>query len=189
MVTKGLDFDNVRVVGILSADNLLSFPDFRAHERSYQLMAQVSGRAGRKHQQGKVVIQTWQPHHEIISDVVRNDYLSMYEQQIVHRNKFRYPPFYRLIIIKMRHKDYRILNAAATIFGNQLRSVFGDDIYGPEYPMVARVRTYYVKEIMLKQPRTAGMNLAKEKILSNLNEFRKLAKYKSVRIQFDVDPQ
>ena len=104
MVTKGLDFDNVHVVGILSADNMLSFPDFRAHERSFQLMAQVSGRAGRKFKQGKVIIQTWQPEHPIIENVVAHDYLNMYKQQLIEREKFKYPPFHRLIVIRMKHR-------------------------------------------------------------------------------------
>ncbi len=189
MVTKGLDFDNVQVVGVLSADNLLSFPDFRAHERSYQLMAQVSGRAGRKHKQGKVIIQSWQPAHPIIADVVRNDYLSMFEQQLIHRNRFRYPPFYRLIIIKLKHKDHHLLNEASSSFGKQLRAIFGNDIYGPEFPMVSRIRSYFIKHIMLKQKRTSRMDEAKSKIHDALDDFRKLAKYKPVRIQFDVDPQ
>jgi primosomal protein N' (replication factor Y) len=189
MVTKGLDFDNVQVVGVLSADNMLSFPDFRAHERSYQLMAQVSGRAGRKHRQGKVIIQSWQPSHAIIADVVRNDYLGMYEQQLVHRYRFRYPPYYRLIIIKLKHKDHHLLNEASSAFGKQIKELFGKDVYGPEFPMVSRVRSYFIKQIMIKQARTAKMDEAKKKILVTLVDFRKLAKYKAVQVQFDVDPQ
>jgi primosomal protein N' (replication factor Y) len=189
MVTKGLDFDNVHVVGILSADNMLSFPDFRAHERSYQLMAQVAGRAGRKTQQGKVVIQSWQPDHPIILDVVKNDYDNMYNEQLVQRKKFRYPPYYRLIIVKMKHKDSRILNDGASVFGRQLRAVFGDRVYGPEFPLVGRVRSFYIKQIMIKSIRTSNMADVKNKILAEFEQFRTKAKFKSILVQFDVDPQ
>lgn len=189
MVTKGLDFDNVHVVGVLSADNMLSFPDFRAHERSFQLMAQVSGRAGRKHKQGKVIIQAWQPGHPIIKDVVNHDYKNMYEQQLDFRLKFRYPPYYRLVIIKMKHKKANVLHEGASIFGRQLRAKFGDRVYGPEYPLVSRIRSYYIKQIMIKNPRNASMATLKEEIMKVFEEFRRLANFKSVIVQFDVDPQ
>jgi primosomal protein N' (replication factor Y) len=189
MVTKGLDFDNVRVVGVLSADNMLSFPDFRSHERSFQLMAQVSGRAGRKNKRGKVIIQSWQPDHPIINDVVRNNYVGMFEQELIHRQRFHYPPFHRLITIKLKHKDHHLLNEASAAFGRQLRAVFGKSIYGPEYPLVARIRTYYIKHIMVKQPRNVKMDTVKKKIIECLNDFRKQAKYKPVQVHFDVDPQ
>jgi len=189
MVTKGLDFDNVHVVGVLSADNMLSFPDFRSNERSFQLMAQVAGRAGRKLQQGKVVIQTWQPEHPIIRFVVNNDYLNMYKEQLDQRKRFRYPPYYRLIIIKLKHKDSAKLNEGASEFGNRLRGVFGDRVYGPEYPLVARVRSFYIKQIMIKSPRTQKMRLVKDKINMEFEKFRALAKFKSILVQFDVDPQ
>ena len=189
MVTKGLDFDNVHIVGVISADNMLSFPDFRAHERSFQMMSQVSGRAGRNKKQGKVVIQSWQPQHPIIVDVVNHDYLNMYNEQLVQRKKFRYPPYYRLIIIKMKHKDAHVLNEGASIFGKQLRAEFGDRVYGPEYPLVGRVKSMYIKQIMLKSFRTADMASVKQKILTIREEFRTLARFKSIWIQFDVDPQ
>lgn len=189
MVTKGLDFDNVHVVGVLSADNLLSFPDFRAHERSFQLMAQVSGRAGRKLQQGKVVIQSWQPEHPIITDVVNHDYKNMYNEQLAQRKKFRYPPYYRLINVKLKHKDSGRLNEGASIFGKQLRAVFGDRVYGPEYPLVGRIRSFYIKQIMIKTPRNADMALVKNKIVLAFEDFRTLAKFKSILVHFDVDPQ
>jgi len=189
MVTKGLDFDNVHVVGVLSADSMLSFPDFRAHERSFQLMAQVSGRAGRKFTQGKVVIQSWQPLHPIIVDVVKHDYQNMYQQQLMQRKKFKYPPYYRLIIIKMKHKKSDILNEGASVFGKYLRAEFGDRIYGPEYPLVGRVRNYYIKQIMLKSARTVDMTVVKDRILHAFEQFRTLAKFKSILVQFDVDPQ
>jgi len=189
MVTKGLDFDNVHVVGVLSTDNMLSFPDFRAHERSFQMMSQVSGRAGRKGRQGKVILQSWNPGHKIIKNVVFNDYDSMYKGQLLERNKFRYPPYYRLINIKIKHKDFKILNRAADVFGNILRSKFGNLIYGPEFPMVSRIRLYYIKQIMLKMARGRSQFEMKKILILSLDEFRKLAAYKSVIVQFDVDPQ
>lgn len=189
MVTKGLDFDNVNVVGVLSTDNMLSFPDFRSHERSFQMMAQVSGRAGRKGKQGLVVLQSWNPHHKIIKNVVFNDYIGMYNSQLIERKRFRYPPFYRLINIKIKHKDYKLLIKAADVFANILRSKFGKLVYGPEFPMVSRIRLFYIKQILLKLPRENSQFEMKRVLLLCLDEFRKLAAYKSVLIQFDVDPQ
>lgn len=189
MVTKGLDFDNVHVVGVLSTDNMLSFPDFRAHERSFQMMSQVSGRAGRKGRQGKVILQSWNPGHKIIKNVVFNDYESMYKGQLLERQKFRYPPFYRLINIKIKHKDFKILSKASDVFGNILRSKFGNLVYGPEFPMVSRIRLFYIKQIMLKLPRNKSQFEMKKILTLSLDEFRKLAAYKSVLVQFDVDPQ
>ena len=189
MVTKGLDFDNVQVVGVLSADNMLSFPDFRAHERSFQLMEQVSGRAGRKHKQGKVVIQAWRPAHPIIRCVVKHDYLEMYKLQLAERKRFFYPPYYRLIIIKMKHKKPELLHEGSLVFAKELRSKFGKMMYGPEYPLVARVRSYYIKHIMIKVARGSHYASVKDELNLSLQEFRILAKYKSIIIQFDVDPQ
>ena len=189
MVTKGLDFDNVHVVGVLSTDNMLSFPDFRAHERSFQMLTQVSGRAGRKGKRGLVVFQSWNPTHKIIKNVVFNDYEGMYKNQLKEREDFRYPPFYRLINIKIKHKDYKLLHKAADVFGNILRSKFGNLVYGPEFPMVSRIRLYFIKQVLLKLPRDKSQFAMKEVLLLSLEEFRKLAAYKSVIIQFDVDPQ
>jgi primosomal protein N' (replication factor Y) len=189
MVTKGLDFDNVQVVGVLSADNMLSFPDFRAHERSFQLMEQVSGRAGRKHKQGKVVIQAWKPDHPVIRCVVKHDYLEMYKQQLSERKKFFYPPYYRLIIIKMKHKKPDILREGATVFARDLRTKFGKMLYGPEFPLVSRVRSFYIMQIMIKTARGSNYSAVKDELNKSFQEFRSLAKYKSILIQFDVDPQ
>jgi len=189
MVTKGLDFDNVNVVGVLSTDNMLSFPDFRAHETSFQLMSQVSGRAGRKGRQGQVVLQSWNPDHQIIKNVVFNDYQSMYINQLREREKFHYPPFYRLINIKVKHKDFKVLNKGADVFANILKSKFGKLVIGPEFPMIGRIRLYYIKNIMLKLPKSKSQTDMKKLLLDCLEEYRKLAAYKSVLIQFDVDPQ
>jgi len=189
MVTKGLDFDNVQVVGVLSADNMLSFPDFRAHERSFQLMAQVSGRAGRKDKQGMVIIQAWKPNHPILKDVVNHDYISMYLRQLAERKKFNYPPYYRLIIIKMKHKKAEILNEGAAVLTRDLREQFGKLVYGPEYPLVGRVRNYYIKQTLLKIPKGLNLGEVKNNIHKSLIRTKSIAKYRSMIVQFDVDPQ
>jgi primosomal protein N' (replication factor Y) (superfamily II helicase) len=189
MVTKGLDFDNVQVVGILNADNMLSFPDFRAHERSYQLMSQVSGRAGRKEKQGNVVIQAWQPNHPIIRQVVETDFENMAETQLAEREKFHYPPFYRLINIKMKHKNAELLFDASVFLGKEFRARFGNRVLGPEYPLVSRIRNLYIRQIMIKNPANSSQAELKERVFEVIDMFRKVAKYKSVIIQFDVDPQ
>ena len=189
MVTKGLDFDNVQIVGVLSADSLLSFPDFRAHERSFQLMLQVSGRSGRKDKQGEVVIQSWKPDHPILKDVVNHDYLNMYLRQLSERKKFLYPPYYRLIIIRMKHRKPDILNEGAAILAKELRDKFGKLVYGPEYPLVGRVRNFYIKQIMLKIPKGVSLVIAKKNILESVIRTKSLPGYASVIVQFDVDPQ
>ncbi len=189
MVTKGLDFENVRVVGVLSADNMLSFPDFRAHERSFQLMQQVSGRAGRKHERGKVIIQAWKPEHPIIQYVVHHDFEGMYKHQLEERRKFYYPPFYRLIIVKMKHKKADLLYEGSVIFAKDLRARFGKMVYGPESPLVGRVRSYYIKHIMIKVARGSSYGEVKEELNRAFETFRTLARFKSIVVQFDVDPQ
>lgn len=189
MVTKGLDFDNVQVVGVLSADGMLSFPDFRAHERSFQLMLQVSGRAGRKDKQGMVIIQAWRPDHPILKDVVNHDYASMYLCQLAERKKFSYPPYFRLVIIRMKHKKPETLNEGAAVFAKDLREEFGKLVYGPEYPLVGRVRNYYIKQTMLKIPRGANLGEVKSNIYKSLVRTKTITKFKSIIVQFDVDPQ
>jgi len=189
MVTKGLDFDHVHVVGILSADGMLSYPDFRAHERSYQLMAQVSGRAGRKDRQGKVIIQSWKPQHPIIRLVVQNDYLAMYQSQLAERQQFKYPPFFRLIVVRLKHKNPDLLNQAASALATDLRHKFGREVYGPEYPLVSRVRNFYIKQILLKFPRNVNSYKVKQEVYASVDVFRKIKNYRPIMIQFDVDPQ
>ena len=189
MITKGLDFDNVQVVGVLSADNMLSFPDFRAHERSFQLMLQVSGRAGRKDKQGMVIIQAWKPDHPILKDVVNHDYINMYLNQLAERKKFNYPPYFRLIIIRMKHKKAEILNEGAAAFAKDLREKFGKLVYGPEYPLVGRVRNLYIKQTLLKIPRGVNLREVKNNINKSLIRTKTITKYRSIIVQYDVDPQ
>lgn len=189
MVTKGLDFDNVSVVGIMSADNMLSFPDFRAFERSFQQMTQVSGRAGRHGKRGKVLIQTYKPDHRVIKNVVDNDFLSMYEGQLTERKAFKYPPFYRLIYIIMKHPDAGVLDKAAAEFSFQLRQFLGNRVVGPEYPMVSRVRNMYIKNIMIRLERNIPMADVKQRIMSLMDETLQKKEYGRLRILPDVDPQ
>ena len=188
MVTKGLDFDSVKVVGILNADNLLSFPDFRAHERSFQLMAQVAGRAGRKGQQGKVIIQTYEPSHPVLQDVLQNDFRGLYEKQMLNRRQFGYPPFYRLVMIKLKHKDFRKLNPAAMELSSMLRPIFKQDLLGPEYPIVSRVKNLYIKQMLIKFNREHNAQQVKDIIMKQIKLFQLNPDYKSVIVQIDVDP-
>ncbi len=188
MVTKGLDFDHVKTVGILDADNMLSFPDFRAFERSFQLMEQVSGRAGRKGEKGKVIIQTYQPTHPVILNVVNHDYVRFFEEQMPIRRQFCYPPYYRLIMIKLRHANYNKLNAAAEFFAKQLRPVFKHNLLGPEYPVVSRIKNQYIKQILIKFDRNDNSMIIKELLRRNLDIFKRDNEHKSVNISIDVDP-
>ena len=188
MVTKGLDFDSVKVVGILNADNMLSFPDFRAYERSFQLMSQVAGRAGRKGGRGKVIIQTFEPSHPVLQDVLRNDFRGLYEKQMVTRRQFGYPPFYRIILIRLKHKDDSKLNPAAATLASMLRPIFKQDLLGPEYPIVSRVKNLFIKQMMVKFNRAYNAQQVKELITHQIQLFQQLPDFKSVIVQVDVDP-
>ena len=188
MVTKGLDFDNVSIVGIMNADNLISYPDFRSYERSFQQMAQVSGRAGRKNKRGKVIIQTFNPYHSVIRDVIANDYVSMYSSQILERRNFKYPPFYRLINLNLKHKEARTLNDGARELAIILRETFGNRILGPEYPLVAKIKNLYIKRILIKLERDEHLLDNKQKVLELIEKFKGLALYKNIRVIIDVDP-
>lgn len=189
MVTKGLDFNNVSVVGILSADNLVAYPDFRAYERAFQQMTQVSGRAGRHGHRGKVIIQAYNPWHQAIRDVIDNNYANMYGSQIIERRVFSYPPYHRLIEITLRHRDSDSLNEASASLASRLRQVFGTRVIGPEYPSVPRVRGLYIKNILMRFERSESLGEAKRIILEQTNQLLAEKPFKSVRIAFDVDPQ
>lgn len=188
MVTKGLDFDNVSMVGILNADSMLNFPDFRSFERSYQLMAQVSGRAGRKNKRGKVIIQSQNPEHSIIQEVIANDFLSMYTNQLLDRKNFNYPPYFRLIEITVIHKDVDMVNASAKFLADALKKHFAKRVLGPEFPLVSRIRNLYHKNILLKIERESSVVQAKKVLTELLVKFKSTSDYKSVRVNIDVDP-
>lgn len=189
MVTKGLDFNNVSVVGILSADNLINYPDFRSYEHAFQQMTQVSGRAGRHGHQGKVIIQTYNPWHQAIRDVIDNNYNSMYDSQITERRVFRYPPYYRIIEITIRHKDEDHLNEGAAAFAVRLRQVFGTRIVGPEYPSIHRVRGLYIKKIMIRFEKSEPISEAKRIIGDITNRLVAEKSFSTLLIHYDVDPQ
>jgi primosomal protein N' (replication factor Y) (superfamily II helicase) len=188
MVTKGLDFDNVSVVGILNADSMLNFPDFRAFERSYQLMSQVSGRAGRKAKRGKVIVQTYDPYHTIIRQVIEHDYLGMYNDEIGQRKKFKYPPFQRLVYFSLKHRDSNVLNEGAAEFTDALKTKFGARVLGPEFPAISRIKNMYHKNVMLKVEREISVKKTRELVMEVKNQFEAFSEYKSVRITIDVDP-
>lgn len=188
MVTKGLDFDRVSIVGILSADSMLSFPDFRAHERAYQMMSQVAGRSGRGKSRGVVLLQTSQPELPLISQVINHDYVAMYNDQLSQREAFGYPPFTRLIYIYLKHRDEEVLDVLSQRYATMLRKVFGERVLGPDNPPVARIQSLYIRKIMLKVEIAASMAQVKD-LLRQIYE-RSLVdeKFKSLTIYYDVDP-
>ena len=189
MVAKGLDFSDVTVIGVINADSLLKFPDYRANERSYQMLAQVSGRAGRRGKQGKVVIQTYDPNHRVIKQVIENDYAGLYLTEMEERRNFRYPPFYRIINLAVKHKDPEMVNNQAAYLATELRKHFGDRVVGPEYPLVARIRNYYIKSIMLKfEKDLVSINKAKTIIREVITQFQTTKLSKGGIVQPDVDP-
>ena len=188
MVTKGLDFDRVSIVGILSADSMLSFPDFRAHERAYQMMSQVAGRSGRGKSRGVVLLQTSQPELPLISQVINHDYVAMYNDQLSQREQYGYPPFTRLIYIYLKHRDEAVLDTLSHRYATMLRKVFGERVLGPDNPPVARIQSLYIRKIMLKVEISASMAQVKE-LLRQIYE-RSLTddNFKSLTLYYDVDP-
>jgi primosomal protein N' (replication factor Y) len=188
MVSKGLDFDNVRLVGVMNADNLINYPDFRAFERSYQLMAQVSGRAGRKGKRGKVIIQTADDRHPVIDFVVRNDYEAMYQDQVDERKKFLYPPFSRLVEITLKHRDLHVLDNAADHLAQLLKTTIEEKIMGPEYPLIGRIRNLYLKSLLIKISRASNLAISKQLMVTAIHEMKLKEEFRSVQITLDVDP-
>ena len=188
MVTKGLDFDNVSLVGILDADMLLNRPDFRAYERSYQLMSQVAGRAGRKEKRGKVIIQTANPEHWVIQLVQEHNYQEFYKQEIIERQNFFYPPFYKMIGFTLKHKDENQVARASLELANALRDIFKERVLGPDSPLIKRIQNLFLKEIRLKIERTAPERKVKEKIKTIIDQFYIKTDNKSVRVVIDIDP-
>jgi primosomal protein N' (replication factor Y) len=187
MITKGLDFDHVSLVGILDADHILRYPDFRSFERGFQLMTQVSGRAGRKSKRGKVIIQTGQPDQWIVQKVIENDYINMYKQELLERRNFSYPPFTKLIQITLKHKDANHIDGCAAELANALKVVFGSRVIGPEFPLVRRVQNLYIKIIRLKIERSYSQKQIKEKVKDIVDAFYSAPHNKSVRLNIDVD--
>jgi primosomal protein N' (replication factor Y) len=189
MVAKGLDFSDVTLIGIINADSLLKFPDYRANERSFQMLAQVSGRAGRRGKQGKVVIQTYDPYHRVIKQVIANDYNDLYHTEMAERKNFMYPPFYRIINLDIKHKNPEILYNQAQYLANELRKHFGDRVVGPEAPLISRIRNFYIKSIMLKFEKD-GISIVKAKAILKdiITQFQTTKLSKGSIVQPDVDP-
>ncbi|ULC60686.1 primosomal protein N' [Flaviramulus sp. BrNp1-15] len=187
MLTKGLDFRNVKLVGIMNADNMLNFPDFRAHERSFQLMLQVSGRAGRTEERGKVLIQTYNPHHNILQQVSTNNYMDMFNEQMNDRYNYKYPPVYKQIKITLKHKDYNRVETASIWFAKSLRQVFKENVLGPESPPIARIRNQFHKNILVKIPKDQSLSKTKEAIIKINNSFSSVKDFRSVRVILNVD--
>lgn len=188
MVTKGLDFDDVRVVGIINADQLLNYPDFRSFERAFQLMAQVSGRAGRKNKRGKVVIQTSQAKHPVLFDVTANDFQQLFNSQMVERKLFKYPPYYRLIKVVIKHKSRERLELGANQLAGLLRKQFGMNVLGPEYPVVGRIQNWYQKEIWLKLDKNKQLSPAKKRLMDTIDHIKSITNNSGLIIYADVDP-
>jgi len=188
MISKGLDFGNVSVVGILNADLMLSYPDFRAYERAYQLMAQVAGRAGRKHKRGLVVLQTSDVKHPIIHQVRQNDYQGMVAAQLAERQRFHYPPYYRMVYVYLKHRNAQLLDHLAASMATRLRVTFGDRVLGPDRPPVAKIQKLFIRKIMLKFE--AGLSSARIRslLLQIQQELLASDQFKSLQVYYDVDP-
>lgn len=188
MVSKGLDFDRVSVVGILNADSMLNYPDFRSYERAFQLMAQVAGRAGRKNGQGVVVLQTKSPDLPLIREVMDNDYLRMYREQMEEREMFRYPPFYRLVYVYLKHRKEDVLDQAADWMAQCLRKGLGERVLGPDKPPVARIQTLYIKKIVVKVEQQASMSKVRAYLRSVQQALMEDRRFRSLTVYYDVDP-
>ena len=189
MISKGLDFDKVSVVGIINADGMLNYPDFRAYEHAFMMMAQVSGRAGRKNKRGLVILQTKQKDLPVIHQVVRNDYIALYKDLIAERQAFRYPPYYRLIYVFLRHRQDSTVNTAAIELGSRLRQWFGDRVLGPDKPSVAKVKSQNIRKLVLKLELGLDMQKAREYLLLAQSQILADRRYSSLQVYYDVDPQ
>ncbi len=187
MLAKGLDFRNVSLVGVMNADNLLNFPDFRAHERSFQLLQQVAGRAGRTKKRGKVIIQTYNPYHQILQQVSTNNFEEMYEQQLEERYRYNYPPFYRMIKITLKDRSFQKMDKASLWLANALKMKLMEHVLGPETPPVGRIRNLFITHILIKIPKEQSLKATKNFITSMLKSFNAIKEFSSVRLTIDVD--
>jgi primosomal protein N' (replication factor Y) len=187
MLAKGLDFDNVSVVGIMNADNMLYHPDFRAFERSYQMMTQVSGRSGRGEKRGKVIIQTYNPLHNIIQQVTNNDYQGMYKEQVYDRKIYNYPPFFRLVRLTLKHREFDKLKEGSTWLYQVLQQNLSIPVLGPEEPAIGRIRNEYIRTIMVKIPNETSLQSTKKTILRVLNSFDLVSQYRTIKVTVNVD--
>ena len=188
MISKGLDFDKVSVVGILNADTMLNYPDFRAYEQAFMMMSQVSGRAGRKGRQGQVILQTKSPDLPVIRQVVQNDYRSFYSDLLAERRDFRYPPFYHLIYVYLKHREENTVNSAGLELGSRLREIFGSRVLGPDKPAVARVKTLSIRKIVLKLENGINHARVRQYLRGAMEAMLKDKRYGALQVYYDVDP-
>lgn len=188
MVSKGLDFGEVRMAGVINADTLLNFPDFRSNERAYNMLEQVAGRAGRRKEKGKVLIQTTNPKENVLEYVKAHDYSNYYQSEIAERERYAYPPFTKIINIYLRNKDGNMVDRAAVIYAKKLREVFGTRVLGPEKPFVGRIALWYIQSIMLKIEAGASMSKVKQILRQIYEQAAAWSEFKSTQIYYDVDP-
>jgi primosomal protein N' (replication factor Y) len=187
MLAKGLDFDNVSLVGIMNADNMLHHPDFRAFERSFQMMTQVAGRAGRSEKQGKVVIQTYNPNHNTIQQVTTHNYIGMYKEQLYDRQIYKYPPYFRIIKLTLKHKDFEKLKEGSMWLYQVLSQNLQMPVLGPEEPAISRIRNEYIRTILIKIPQNLNLGGTKKTIQKMLNSFEAVAQYRAIKVIANVD--
>ncbi len=187
MLAKGLDFDNVTLVGIMNADNMLYHPDFRAFERSFQMMTQVAGRAGRAEKKGKVIVQTYNPNHTTIQQVTHSDFLGMYEEQLYDRKIYKYPPYFRLIKLTLKHKDFEKLKEGSMWLYTMLLQNLNVPVLGPEEPPISRIRNEYIRAILIKIPQNQPLQGVKEALLKMLNSFDTVSQFRSIKVTLNVD--
>ena len=188
MVTKGLDFAHVGLVGVLSADRMLNFPDFRSFERAYQMLTQVAGRAGRSGERGKVILQTYNPDHWVMTKVMANDYMGLVQQELIERKNYRYPPFVRLVRLTLKHTDVQRLEAAAEVLAARLTQRFMARVIGPETPMISRINDLHHRVLLLKFERELRPDAYKELLQADLDAFQADERFKRIRLIVDVDP-
>ena len=187
MLAKGLDFDNVTLVGIMNADNMLYHPDFRAFERSFQMMTQVSGRSGRSEKRGNVIIQTYNPNHNTIQQVTNNDYSGMYNEQLYERKNFQYPPFFKLIKLTIKHRDFDKLKEGSMWLYEVLKQHLQMPVLGPEEPSISRIRNEYIRTILIKIPTNLAVGSTKKQLQKMLNSFEAVPQYRSIKTIINVD--
>ena len=188
MITKGLDFKNVGLVGVINTDHFLNFPDFRAHEKAFQVLTQVAGRSGRSGERGSVYLQTYQPDHPIIINVINNDFDKMYAKQLIEREDYKYPPFVRLIRITMKDKSFDKLNSSSDWINKAIRANFKGLVLGPVYPEISRIKNKYHKEFLVKLTDLKDLNTFRSKFQLIMKSFDSISKYRSVKVIVDVDP-
>ena len=187
MLTKGLDFRYVKLVGVLNADQLINFPDFRSHERSFQLLQQVAGRSGRTDIRGLVLIQSFNPNHNILQQVSSNRYKAMFEEQLFQRKIYKYPPYFKLIKITLKHRDFNLVNNGSEWLKVSLTNIFGEYVLGPEYPLIPRVRNLYNKNILIKIPKDFSLKKSKKAIFKVKQSFLSSKQFRPIRIIINVD--